>query len=384
MKKRLNIDPESLVPTLPKAQDLKPFPTVRCIKYITPPNADGETPRIRGIGASPDGQWLASGGEDGFVRLFEVQTGKLVRSWDLSGFAGEGEPIAVASVEFNPLKTHAVLLCVVSCTVVVINTGKGSAVEQEITEGLLRVGMAGGGALSEKAKKSVTWETSSDMIVLKLQNKATCAKWHRRGDYFVTVTPKANAAAVLIHQLSKGSSQQPFSKNKGDISCACFHPNKPFLFVANNSHVRIYHLIKQTLVKKLVSGCKQISDMSVHPSGDHLIVGSLDRKMSWFDLDLSSTPYKTLKYHENAIRSVGFHPRYPLMASASDDGNVHVFHSTVYDDLLRNPLVVPVKVLRNAHEVKGRLGALRVAWHPVLPWIFTCGADGQITLWQDV
>ena len=32
------------------------------------------------------------------------------------------------------------------------------------------------------------------------------------------------------------------------------------------------------------------------------------------------------------------------MATASDDGTVHVFHSTVYSDLLRDPLIVPVKV----------------------------------------
>lgn len=51
------------------------------------------------------------------------------------------------------------------------------------------------------------------------------------------------------------------------------------------------------LVKKLVSGCKWISCIDVHPSGDHLIVGSYDRRVAWFDLDLSSTPYKTLKYH---------------------------------------------------------------------------------------
>lgn len=51
------------------------------------------------------------------------------------------------------------------------------------------------------------------------------------------------------------------------------------------------------LVKKLISGCKWISCIDVHPSGDHLIVGSYDRRVAWFDLDLSSTPYKTLKYH---------------------------------------------------------------------------------------
>lgn len=36
--------------------------------------------------------------------------------------------------------------------------------------------------------------------------------------------------------------------------------------------------------------------MDVHPSGDHLIVGGYDRKLTWFDMDLSDKPYKVLKY----------------------------------------------------------------------------------------
>ena len=31
-------------------------------------------------------------------------------------------------------------------------------------------------------------------------------------------------------------------------------------------------------------------------TGDHVLVGSYDRKLSWFDLDLSNKPYQTLKY----------------------------------------------------------------------------------------
>lgn len=45
----------------------------------------------------------------------------------------------------------------------------------------------------------------------------------------------------------------------------------------------------------LASGCRWISTIDVHPSGDHVIAGSLDRRTVWFDLDLASTPYKTLK-----------------------------------------------------------------------------------------
>src|ERR1700744_1036614 len=43
-------------------------------------------------------------------------------------------------------------------------------------------------------------------------------------------------------------------------------------------------------------GIRWISSMDVHPSGDHLIVGGYDRKLCWFDLELSEKPYKILRY----------------------------------------------------------------------------------------
>ena len=61
-------------------------------------------------------------------------------------------------------------------------------------------------------------------------------------------------------------------------------------------YVRIYNLAEQKLLKMLTPGIRWISSMDVHPSGDHLIVGGYDRKLCWFDLELSDKPYKILRY----------------------------------------------------------------------------------------
>ena len=61
-----------------------------------------------------------------------------------------------------------------------------------------------------------------------------------------------------------------------------------------------------------------------------MITGSEDRRLAWYDLDLSSKPYKALRYHKAAVRGAAYHRGYPLFASSSDDGAVHVFHGMVY------------------------------------------------------
>lgn len=51
--------------------------------------------------------------------------------------------------------------------------------------------------------------------------------------------------SVLVHQLSKQTTQNPFRKNRGRVMRVAFHPSKPFFFVATQNAVRIYNLAKQ-------------------------------------------------------------------------------------------------------------------------------------------
>jgi ribosome biogenesis protein ERB1 len=106
----------------------------------------------------------------------------------------------------------------------------------------------------------------------------------------------AAAKSVLIHQISKHATQSPFRKTQGQVQRVAFHPQKPHFFAATQRYVRIYDLAAQKLVKSLQSGVKWISALDVHPGGDHLIIGSYDKKLCWFDLDLSNKPFRTLRY----------------------------------------------------------------------------------------
>jgi ribosome biogenesis protein ERB1 len=151
-------------------------------------------------------------------------------------------------------------------------------------------------------------------------------------------------------------------------------------FVATRQRIRVYDLQQQKLEKELQPGARWISGISLHPMGENLLVSSYDKRLLWHDLDLGSTPYKTLRYHSKAIRSVKFHSSYPLFADASDDGTLQVFHGKVVTDTMENATIVPLKVLKG-HKIKSDLGVLDVEWHPTEAWLVSGGADGTVRLW---
>jgi len=362
---RLNIDPESLIPQLPKPAELRPFPELHSQKYR------GHSGRVNALSVSRSGQWLLSGGVDGTVRLWEVATGRCARVWRLGS--------EVRSVAFNPSEQLDMAAATVGNKVVILLTKTDEGERAERSERLLEAAVPAGGSVAW-ARPTAALQAAGVVWEVSHAKSASFVCWHHKGDYLASVAPEGASRAVLLHQSSKRSSGSPFSKSKGRIESVAFHPTKPIFFVATQRHVRVYDLLKQELLKKLSPSVKWISSLAVHPGGDNLILGSYDKKLCWFDMDLSTAPYKTLRAHQLAVRSVAYHPTLPLFASASDDTSVHVYHGRVYDDLMANPLIVPVKILRG-HKATEHIGVMAVAFHPTRPWLFSAGGDGEIVLW---
>ncbi|OWF53508.1 Ribosome biogenesis protein bop1 [Mizuhopecten yessoensis] len=372
-KIKMNINPEDLIPKLPKPKDLQPFPTTQAVVY------KGHTDIVRCIAVDPSGQWLASGSDDKTIRFWEVSSGRCLHKLSTGD--------VVKSLVWNPNSAINLVAAAVSRYVYLINPGLVDKLVVTKTDSMLESIKPGDDAGPSK-KAPVEWEEiggrdyeAGYRFKLSHPKEVNQVTWHGKGDYFASVMPKGDSNAVMIHQLSRQRSQNPFSKSKGLVQCVLFHPIRPFLFVATQRYVRVYNLLKQELTKKLLTNCKWVSSMAVHSGGDNLIIGSYDCRLSWFDLDLSTKPYQTLRHHKKALRQVCYHKRYPLFASASDDGTVIVCHGMVYNDMLKNPLIVPVKVLKG-HSVTKDLGVMDCVFHPTQPWVFSAGADFTVRLFS--
>ncbi|KAK2736000.1 Ribosome biogenesis protein erb1 [Myotisia sp. PD_48] len=393
-KNKLNIDPASLLPKLPSPEDLKPFPTT-CVALFR-----GHKGRVRSVAVDPMGLWLASGGDDGTVRVWELITGRQLWSVQLS----DEDPVNV--VRWRPGTDASILSAAAGGNVFLMVPDLLNPILESVSSEVLSAGW--GYAASKPSADSQSNESKSPKpkwtrpsttlidsgvhVLIPLVHNVKSISWHRRGNYFVTVCPGSStptSLAIAIHTVSNHLTQYPFRrriKGGGPPQVAHFHPSKAILYVANQRTIRSYDLSRQMLSKILQPGARWISSFDIHPAsstatGDNLIVGSYDRRLLWHDVDLSDRPYKALRYHSKAIRAVKYHPHHPLFVDSSDDGLLQIFHGSVTGDLLSNATIVPLKVLRG-HKVVGELGVLDVDWHPREAWCVSAGADGTCRLWM--
>ncbi|MCJ1328202.1 Ribosome biogenesis protein erb1 [Thelotrema lepadinum] len=382
-RSKLDIDPESLLPKLPSPEELRPFPTrTACIFR-------GHEGRVRTLSVDPSNQWLATGGDDGTVRVWEVLTGYLC--W--TAHLGSSETVNV--VRWRPTKDTLILAAAHGETLYMLvpplcSPGLESASHEILNAGFGYASTSSNSSSTSKPRsQNHAWTRPSPPLStthctftqVPLRSSIKSLSWHRRGDYLSTVSPTASSSAVAIHTLSKHLTQLPFRNLKGLPQTSVFHPSRPHFLIATQRSVRIYDLSAQTLLKILSPGARWISSIDIHPGGDNVLVSSYDRRLLWHDLELDTKPYKTLRYHSKAIRSTAFHKGgWPLFVDGSDDGTVQVFHGKVAADAMENASVVPLKVLKG-HKVTGQLGVLEVGWAGGRPWVVSAGADGVGRLW---
>ncbi|KAB0792168.1 hypothetical protein PPYR_14127 [Photinus pyralis] len=373
IKLKLTIGPEALVPKLPSPKNLQPFPTYLAITY------EGHTDMVRTIDTDKTGQYLVSGSDDGTVKIWEINTGRCLKTINTES--------VVRCVRWCPNQALSLILVASGNKVILLNPDVGDFLISAKTDTVLKESPKSDTIINERVRTTVQWAAPSEAeygrgfrAVLTHFKEVTQVTWHGKGDYFAVIMPDGQNRSVLIGQVSKRKSQLPFTKPKGLVQSVIFHPSKPYLFVATQRHIRIYDLIGQALVKKLMSSSQWIATMDIHPGGDNLLVATYDRKVLWFDLDLSTKPYQTLRLHGTAVRAVSYHKRYPLFASCSDDKSVIVSHGMVYNDLMQNPLIVPLKRFAE-HKGCNDFGVFDVRFHPLQPWVFSAGADGTIKLY---
>lgn len=208
---------------------------------------------------------MASGGDDGTVRAWELLTGRQVWSVKLSSDEAE----AVNAVRWRPTKDTFVLAAATGDDIFLMVPSIPSVAPalDQASRDILAAGFGyatngqqqsapGKEPAAKWARPGAKLEDEGVLVRVTVRTTVKVINWHRRGDHFTTVSPSGQRSSVAIHTLSKHMTQIPFRKLSGLAQTAAFHPSRPLFFVATQRTIRCYDLQKLELVKVAQPGAK--------------------------------------------------------------------------------------------------------------------------------
>lgn len=387
IKKKIDIDEKDILPDLPKPEELRPFPTKETILY------KGHESSIRAVICDPNNTNILISGDNGnFVHFWDIDTAKIITRMDIKE--------KIRNISFNSYM-NLVVICSVSHVFFVMPKYLDKAQKEKLMDIVKNKIYP---LITENSEKEIDLSdktrTVNDAFIWKIpkqkskkekdgvlfymkwkQGTVKSITWHNKGDYFSSLSKNAQGKSqVFIHSLTKMTHQLPISHIKGNANTMLFHPSKPYFIVATNTNIFIYNLQKQEMVRKFVSNLGTITHVAIHKNGSDLIAGAKDGKVAWFQLELSDKPFKLMDYHQDKIKSIGYHQDFPLFFSCSRNGKLLVYYGKVTEEELTDPLIVPLKILR-ASNTKN-VNYTCSCFHPKQPWIFSGGEDGIIRLWS--
>lgn len=412
-KKRIHMDPDALLDQVTNLEDMKPFPT----KVSMSVRAVGP---VNGISVSSDDGTVAIASNDDRIGLMDPRTGRIFSEVVIK--TDEISDEFIIKIEF--IKNS--LLMVTTNRRLVMLLYKQS--KDSFTEALELIKFLRETSENFKEEeqhliedsdenviydsdlkkqpqqfgKTKKFESSYDkaefffktlikekrglQIVLEIQFREFIKHcFVHKNKLFVSVVlqNKDGNRRIKILNLKQSTQTSLKLRTKNKIEKTLFHPSKPWLMIVTRIHVFIFDLKAQEVIKKLLSGCKHLTSAKIHPNGDHLLLGSADRKLVWFDLDSGNKPFKKMKLHSETIAGVNFHPNYkhfPLMGSYSQDCKAIVQFAKTDPQNIDDPLIVPLKSLR-AHSKMDAMGVTDCQFFHLKHWMITAGQDRFVQFW---
>jgi WD40 repeat protein len=321
--------------TLVQFPEHPPFPSVeegllkviqadqptKAIKVLSHPSEVNE------VSFSPDGKTLASGSEDKTVKLWDVETGKELKTL-------KGHQDSVNSVSFPP-------------------DGKTLA-----------------SASRDKTVKLWDVVTGKELKTLNgHQSAVNSVSYSPDGK---TLASASRDNTVKLWDVVTGKELKTLNGHQDQVWSVSFSPDGKTLASASwDNTVKLWDVGTGKELKTLKGYQSWVNSVSYSPDGETLASGSGDGTVKLWDVG-TGKELKTLQVHQYSVRSVSFSPDGKTLASASADNTVRIWE-------VINSKEPPISQPLRGHEAQ----VWAVAFSPDGKQIVSSeGIDGTLRLWD--
>jgi WD40 repeat protein len=277
---------------------------------------------INAVAFSPDGQHIASGSDDGTLRLWEVRSG------ETRAFGGHRH--AIAAVAFSPDGRN-----------VVCGSG-GKLYVWDVTNGSLRVldghtGAIKAVAFSPDGHHIVSCSDDTTLRIWEVVTRTSCVlKPHRRAH---RVPVKTLAVSSDGCHIASGSSDgmlrvwdiesresRTLEGHRGPVRAVAFSPNARHIISGSSDNMLRLWEVASGGSHALRGHGGTVRAVAFSPDGDHIISASDDATLRLWELTTGDS--QVLKGHAGAVRAVAFSPDGRQVVSGSEDQTVRLWQIT--------------------------------------------------------
>lgn len=318
-------DRESLVDVEKLAQAIAILKNQRTLEYAIPKYTLTEhADKVTSVAISPDAEIVVSGCADQTIKLWNLNTGKLIRT--LKENLGQ-----VSSVAISP---DGNLLAVGSC-----EHPKSNVKVWDLKTGQLLHTLLGhqkpvnlvvispdGQILASGSHKIKIWDLhKSDRI---------CTLWHSSPVHAAVISPDGTILAsgssdtkIRLWNPRTGDPLRTLIGHKGEVKSVSISPDGRILFSGSTDKtIKIWHLGTGKVLHTLTGHSQEVRTLAVSRDGTTLWSGSADKTIKIWRLPTGEL-LQTLTGHSGAVNSVTLSADGKFLASGSSDQTIKIWQA---------------------------------------------------------
>ena len=325
----------------------------------------GHTDRVSAVVFSPDGQWLASGSEDGTVRLWQMSTGQCQKTlaihndWITSVvFSPDGQWLALGSdegtVRLWQISTDQCQKTLTGHTGLVTSVAfspDGQWLASGSEDGTIRLWQMS----TDQCQKTLTGQTN---LVASIAFSPD-GQWLASG---------SEDGTIRLWHVTTGQWQKTFTGHTAWVRSLVFSPDGQWLASGSeDATIRLWQLRTGQCHTTLTGHTNRVTSVAFSPDGQWLASGSEDATICLWQLRTGQC-HTTLIGHTNWVKSVVISPDGQWLASGSEDGMIHLWQVNVEQCC--------TTLIEHTNWVNS------VVFSPDGQWLASGNEDGIIRLWH--
>jgi len=285
---------------------------------------NGHTDEVWNVTFSQDGHYLLSAADDGTARLWDANTGTMLRVF-------EGHDHQVWHASFSPDQKRIVTASLDrTARIWEVETGETLHVLRDHEGELYFAGFSPNGskiATTSLDKTVRVWDANTGAILHVLQgHKTTVLNADFSPDNTLLVSASRDHTARLW-DVETGKLLHVFEGHTDDLNHAVFHPDgKHIITNSEDGSARLWHAYERTLLQTFVHEQKSnLTGATISPNGQYLLTYSIDQTAHLWNFQ--GKLLHTFYGHEHTVTDAQFTDDSQIALTASKDGTLRLWQT---------------------------------------------------------